>query len=102
MTRDEKAELALSVFDTLYDETETFREENIGADLAYLMGAILDTGEESYVDWSTEAYGEPPALLEILRRTFPHACPVWNYIILDDDKTLSDDISVNKRLKWRM
>ena len=49
------------------------------------MGAILDTGEESYVDWSSEAYGEgPPALLEILKRSFQQDSTLWNYILLDD------------------
>ena len=90
MTKEEKADLALKVFDIVYNETETFREENIGADLAYLMGAILDTGKESYVDWSTEVYGEePPALLEILKRSFPRHAPVWNYIIVDDTNRAS-------------
>ena len=90
MTREEKADLALKVFDTVYNETETFREENIGADLAYLMGAILDTGEDSYVDWSSEVYAEEkPTLLEILKKGFPRKAPIWNYIIVDDTKSAS-------------
>jgi hypothetical protein len=88
MTKEEKADLALKVFDTAYNETETFREENIGADLAYLMGAILDTGEESYVDWSSEVYGEEPSALQILKRSFPEHSTLWNYILLDDQNSL--------------
>ncbi len=88
MTKEEKADLALKVFNNVYNETETFREENMGADLAYLMGAILDTGEESYADWSSEVYGEePPALLEILKRSFPEDSSLWNYILCDDQNS---------------
>ncbi|MCI0604372.1 hypothetical protein L0156_15350 [bacterium] len=100
MTKEEKADLALKVFDTAYNETETFREENMGADLAYLMGAILDTGEVSYVDWSSEVYGEePPALLEILKRSFSEDSTLWNFILLDDAN--SHKTGEKKNLKKR-
>lgn len=78
----ERGILALEVYDIVFKAFESFREQNIGADLAYLMGAILD-GPGSYVDWSNDYDdGETPPLLPLLREHFPEKHEVWHYIQL--------------------
>lgn len=72
--------LAAEVFDQVFEACESFRENNIGADLAYLMGAIVDpAAKESYVDWSSEL-AEQPALIEVLRTKFLPHHHVWQFI----------------------
>lgn len=76
--------LAHEVWEKVFCETDSFRENNIGADLAYLMGAIIDLRfpDDSFVDWSPEGYGDdgPPALLGILKERFPADHAVWEFI----------------------
>jgi hypothetical protein len=38
----EQLQLLRDLYETAYNGTECFEEENIGADLAYLMGAVLN------------------------------------------------------------
>lgn len=77
--------LARQVFDATFETTDSFRELNVGADLAYLIGAILgsDAGSADRVDWRAEEYGGSPALLEILRPKFPAGSPLWQFIVCD-------------------
>ncbi len=82
----DRVTLARAVFAATFDAAETFRDMNIGSDLAYLMGAILatGTGEDERVDWRAEEYGDvPPTLLEILRAQFPPTSPLWQFVVLD-------------------
>jgi hypothetical protein len=85
LTSFERVELAQEIFDLVYREVETFREKNIGADLAYLLGAIVDTTEEtSSVDWGL-AYGdERPYLLDLFERLLPADHLVWQFIERDE------------------
>ncbi len=72
---------ARDVFDCAFGASETFRVDNIGADLAYLMGAILDDDKESFVDWTRDAHGDmPPPLLAILEKGLPRH-PAWRFIV---------------------
>lgn len=86
----ERCKLAREVFDAAFEARESFREEHIGADLAYLLGAIVDyrNFRDAIVDWSPEAYGEePPALLAILKEKFPSRHhKVWEFILLPDEQ----------------
>ncbi len=83
MTSTQRCILANTVFDCVFANCETFREDNVGADLAYLLGAITDlhNPNDSFVDWSVEGYGKtPPRLLEIIRREFPLEHDVWRFV----------------------
>jgi hypothetical protein len=64
--------LALDAYNAVVDATESLEEQNVGADLAYLMGAIL--GDTS-CEWPK---GRP--IMRILRTAFPskrHA--IWKH-----------------------
>ena len=85
----DRRKLASEAFDAAYKGFESFREQDVGADLAYLMGAILDVeyakenGEESFVDWTAEVYGEQrPSLLKALKERFPKDSRIWEFIRL--------------------
>lgn len=57
MVFEERALLALEVYNSVLHNTETFVEDNIGADLAYLMGAILRGEQVDYfVDYFPRLY----------------------------------------------
>jgi hypothetical protein len=78
-----RAQIASAVYDCAHEAFESFREGNIGADLAYLMGVILSKPElQLVVDWSRS--GCAPELLTALREKFPPESPLWNYIVLGD------------------
>lgn len=66
--------LAVEVYEHILGATESFEEQNIGADLAYLLGAILKGSE---VEWDSES---PPALNGVLSEGFEFAHPVWEYV----------------------
>ena len=55
----EKAQLAVRVFYIVFDSTESFEPDNIGSDLAYLLGAILVDG--------TCTFDSDSAIMRILR-----------------------------------
>lgn len=74
-----RSAIADEVFGAVFDNFESFREDNVGADLAYLLGAILG-GDE--VDWNPEEYGESVCPLgEFCLRHFKREHPVWHYIV---------------------
>lgn len=75
------AKTAHEVFSAVLDKTESFEHQNIGTDLAYLLGAIVDPSGEGIVDWSQEVRDEPPALLAILRERLPKGHPGWKHIV---------------------
>jgi len=72
-------ELALSVYEKVFRETESFRENNVGADLSYLLGAILKNNPvEAWL--VCESNGGHEAILSALTEAFPPSHPVWTFI----------------------
>jgi hypothetical protein len=66
------------VYQAVLDRSESFEEDRIGADLAYLLGAMLK-GE--FCAWPADR----PFVL-VLRELFPDSeHVVWNYVELDDE-----------------
>jgi hypothetical protein len=74
--------LAVAVYETAFAAFESFREQNVGADLAYLMAAILAPGSD-FVDWTRDAMDTVPPLLGALRAKFPEDSQLWQFIRLD-------------------
>ena len=72
-------ELALSVYETVFRETESFRENNVGVDLAYLLGAILkNSPSENWLDCVSD--GGHEEILSVLSDAFPPSHSVWTFI----------------------
>lgn len=69
---EEKVALTTEVYDAVYVGTESFEVDNIGSDLAYLLGAIL---KHHKCEWSEE-----PPLFLVLRAAFGPEHPVWEYV----------------------
>ena len=76
LTPTQRATLAFDVYSRVFDGTESFEIGNIGSDLAYLMGAILNPSGGS-VQWGKN---EGLAILKILRRQCPREHMVWRII----------------------
>lgn len=76
----DKARLAQEIFCAVFDHHDTFREENIGADLAYLLGAIM-LGD--HVDWTEENYGHSGIVPKFITENFPPDHDVWTFVITD-------------------
>lgn len=74
MTNDRRLALIREVYKAVFQETETFRESNIGSDLAYLLGAIANNSVVSYAK-------EP--LLRLLRAHFKGSHNIWNFIVIE-------------------
>ena len=75
-------DLALSVYETVFRETESFEENNVGADLAYLLGAILkNTPNEDRFE--CERDGRHEVILSVLTDTFPPGHSVWAFVQRD-------------------
>lgn len=77
--------LANTVYKAVFDGTESFREGDVGIDLAYLLGAIVDPAG-SFVDWSPDARPrETPRIVLVLKIKFgppEKGAPVWQFIRL--------------------
>ena len=72
--------LALSVYETVFRETESFREQNVGADLAYLLGAILkNSPDDVWLDCVND--GGHEAILTALADAFPPSHAVWTFVL---------------------
>ena len=70
-------ELASDVYNRVFHDSDSFESDNIGSNLAYLMGAILRDG---WCEWS-----EKEPFVQVLRGSYPDPDhPVWHYIIIDD------------------
>ena len=67
--------LLREVYEAVYNEVESFEEENIGADLAYLLGAML---EGSCCDWDADR-----PFVKLLRGHFPQRHSIWGYVHLE-------------------
>lgn len=75
------AQTAHEVFSAVLEGTESFEHQDIGTDLAYLLGAIVDPSGEGIVDWDPEVRDEPPALLAVLRERLPKGHVAWKHIV---------------------
>ena len=64
-------DIAAQVYEVIRDHTESFALEQIGEDLAYLLGAIVTTG---YCEWKHDR-----PILKILRREM-EGHPIWRFI----------------------
>lgn len=85
LTMEQRGILARDVFAAVFDECETFTEDDVGKDLAYLMGAILDDSEKEdvFVDWSKEIMDQKPAIHGTLKVVFESPKEdVWKFIRL--------------------
>lgn len=73
-----KSEIALirELYKAVYHETESFEKKNIGADLAYLVGAIVN---DSICIWPAN---EP--LLQLLMKNFPKTHQLWTYLAVEE------------------
>ena len=76
---DHVRQLALSVYETVFREAESFQEANVGADLAYLLGAILKNAPDE-ARLECERNGRHEAILSALTDAFPPSHPVWTFI----------------------
>lgn len=81
-----QARLAREVFEAAMESAESFAEQGIGVDLAYLLGAILAPSGNGVVDWSGGGTQEPPELLKLLRERLPPKHPVWRHVHADARK----------------
>jgi len=77
-----RCRLAREVFDKVYDARESFRVNDLGADVAYLLGAILDPEDQgrSWVDWTLGA--TRPDTVALFKEVFPPNHGVWKFIEL--------------------
>ena len=75
--------LSRIVYEQVRNGVETFEEQNIGADLAYLLGAIV---RNTVVEWERP---DLPELHRVLAGIFPLDHPVWGFIAVaeGDDRT---------------
>ena len=78
--------LCREVFDTFFSEFETFREQHLGAYLAYLMGAIIDpdvTGPMASFVELFEDVEDDACFLQMMRRLFGPEHPVWKHVVVE-------------------
>jgi len=75
---EEKDMVALirELYKTTYHETESFEEQNIGADLAYLVGAIVN---DCVCIWPPN---EP--LVQVLKKRFPKEHRLWKHLVIEE------------------
>jgi hypothetical protein len=90
---EERAALALRVYEAVLDSTESFEVQFVGANLAYLMGAILrgpPNYKENMLALDVQHEGHPE-FLAVLRKAFPPGKiperdhDVWQYVTLEDN-----------------
>ncbi len=65
------------------DETESWRDDHLGVDLAYLCHAIASLEKGAHVDWSPDisgGLGSVSCTLTLFRRWFPRRHLVWRFI----------------------
>ena len=71
---DSRVALALEIEKLVRAKTESFQEQNVGADLAYLLIAILE--DDGFDAWPHE----DSRVIGILRENLPATHPVWRYV----------------------
>lgn len=74
-----RLQLLRDLYEVVFNETESLEAEDIGADLAYLMGAVL---KDSCCDWDAER-----PLVQLLREQFPGRHPVWRFIHIEPSQS---------------
>ncbi len=77
-----RCQLAAEVYKALVDKTESFEHEKIGANIAYLLGAITSNGKfEVLVDKKREPIHNGHAeFIFLLNETFTTGHAVWNFV----------------------
>ena len=73
--------LALEMFELAFNSFESFHDGVVGADLAYLMGAILDMSDDSFVDWTDAAIDDSHLLPAHMFLACPPDHPVWQFVV---------------------
>jgi hypothetical protein len=71
----QRATLAKEVEHKIFRETNSYRQDGVGAELAYLLGAILDNGKWENHDNITAGF------LKRLRKFFSKNHDIWRFII---------------------
>lgn len=81
-----KARVALvgEVFQAVYQRTESFERDNVGAYLAYLLGAICSGAGEG-VEFSKPFTREQEGFLAMLHDSFPAEHDVWQFIDITNE-----------------
>ncbi|MEI6236311.1 MAG: hypothetical protein WCT04_24910 [Planctomycetota bacterium] len=91
---DEVGDLACSVYEAVFRETESFRDGNVGADLAYLLGAILkNTPNDVRLDCENE--GAHEGILAALTDAFLPEHAVWKFV--QRDTSASPELAAQTR-----
>lgn len=80
LSAQKRLKLVQQVYQTFINVTESFTEDHIGVDLAYLFGAIA---KNSCCHWDVDR----PIIL-VLREQFTELHPVWQYIRTDEGQFL--------------
>jgi len=68
-------DLIRELYKVVYREIESFEKQNIGADMAYLVGAIVN---DNFCLWPPD---EP--ILRLLTKSFPKEHQLWRYLIIE-------------------
>lgn len=71
-TDSERIGLIKSVYSAVFVGCESFEEDNVGADLAYILGAVARDG---FCEWP-----EDRPIVQILREAVGDDHPIWKYI----------------------
>lgn len=78
LTGDARLALIEEVYGRLIPDTEAFEANDVGLNLAYLLGAIANGTD---VVWRSRS-----EFVQLVRREFPRQHPVWRFIRFDDDE----------------
>ena len=70
-----RKKLMKEVYAEVYNESASFETDNVGADLAYLLGAILN---KNFCAWPSDT-----PFMRILHQCFAVGHPVWDYIRIE-------------------
>ena len=83
LTKKKRFKLARRVLETAAEECDCWREDALGIDLAYLVGAILNKDQPMRVWWNKD-FQIPTMNLTIKRfkKWFAKDDPVWQFIEL--------------------
>lgn len=86
------AQLVRRVLDEVMCQTESFDEDNLGSDLAYLAHAIVSDG---FVEWGDPLFPERHRTRQLFVRLFPATDPVWRYIrpVHPDNEVFTIEVS---------
>lgn len=74
MTSNQKVALLRELYDVAYAATESFEDDYIGADLAYLMGVILK-GRGNRCEWVPDR-----PIIQLFKVTLGPSHQVWEFI----------------------